>query len=346
MRTYFTKFKAYFAAHKGMGIAVLIVLAGIGYYGYGKVFAKTAETRYVLGTVSRGTLITSISGTGQVSASNQLDLKPAVSGPVTAVSVVQGQEVKEGQPLIYIQAIDAGQAVRDARVNLQTAQLALQKLQNPSGTNLLQAQDSVAAAQESKTTALNNIQKAYDDGFSAIATAIQDLNDVSSNMTDILYNSRHSPYMSTETIRIYAGQNGLDDKTSAGVKFDSAKNQTDALTAAYRKTNRQADAQTIENIISQAYATTQAVSDALKDVKTTTDYLRQSEQSVPYDRSGHNCERYFKNKWRCFSASFNRKYAHHFKAGYYFLRSHHRREAIKLERSYKSCPVRSCYSGA
>ena len=93
-------------------------------------------------------LIVSTSGSGHVSAENQLDLTPDVSGAVTKVFVKEGQEVKAGDPIIQIDNRDAlktvrsaQQSVRDAQISLESAQIAYEKLIKPqSQTSVLQAQ--------------------------------------------------------------------------------------------------------------------------------------------------------------------------------------------------------------
>ena len=57
------------------GIA-LVLIVGVGYFGYGKIFSNDGAIRYATAQVQNGTLIVSISGSGQVSASNQVDVKP------------------------------------------------------------------------------------------------------------------------------------------------------------------------------------------------------------------------------------------------------------------------------
>src|SRR3989339_2266082 len=77
------------------GIAFLLI-AGIGYWGFGNLFSSNGAVRYATAQVQNGTLIVSISGSGQVSASNQVDVKPKASGDVVYIGVKNGQEVKAG----------------------------------------------------------------------------------------------------------------------------------------------------------------------------------------------------------------------------------------------------------
>src|SRR3990167_11113902 len=105
------------------GIAFLLIV-GIGYWGFGNFFSEDGVIRYASAQVQKGTLIVSISGSGQVSASNQIDIKPKASGDVVYVGVKNGQEVKAGTLIAQIDARDAQKTVRDAEVNLESANLA------------------------------------------------------------------------------------------------------------------------------------------------------------------------------------------------------------------------------
>lgn len=125
--TFWQKIKA----HKKLSIFILLVILGAGYYIYRARTNVPAPTQYILGTVDRGTLTVSVSGSGQVSASNQVDVKPQVSGAVTSVKVTEGQTVKIGQILATLDATDAYKTVRDASLSLDSAKISLAKLVQP-----------------------------------------------------------------------------------------------------------------------------------------------------------------------------------------------------------------------
>src|SRR5581483_11085934 len=86
----------YIRAHKVISTVVGVVVIGVAWVIVGKLTATTGETRYMLGTVDRGTIVSSVTGTGQVSASTQIDLKPKASGDITYVPINDGQVVKKG----------------------------------------------------------------------------------------------------------------------------------------------------------------------------------------------------------------------------------------------------------
>lgn len=111
-------------------------------------------TRYVLTTVERGTLVTSISGSGQVSDENSIAMQPSVSDAVTAVHIKSGDEVKSGDLLVELDASDAQKTVRDAsqsvydaRLSLDAALISLQRLQQTDPESILRAENTLKQAE-------------------------------------------------------------------------------------------------------------------------------------------------------------------------------------------------------
>lgn len=145
------KILKFISQHKFISGIIIIVIAGGVYWRYKARQAKSAaELRYVLGTVEKGTLITSVSGSGQISVSNQVDVKPKVSGDVLEVLVKNGQEVKQGDTLVRIDDADARKSIRDAETNLASARLSLEKLKQPTDAyTLMQAMNSLTNARVS-----------------------------------------------------------------------------------------------------------------------------------------------------------------------------------------------------
>ena len=152
MKNFLNKIKTFITSHKTASVILLIVIIWGGYWLHGKLTSTTGETKYTLSVVNKGTVISSVSGSGQVSASNSIDLKPTVSGNITYVAVKPGDKVNAGKTLFSIDNTDAEKTVRDAEVSLQSSQLALAKLKN----------------QNSDANNNANLVKAYDDGFNTV----------------------------------------------------------------------------------------------------------------------------------------------------------------------------------
>ena len=102
---------------------ILVVFMGIFYMLF---FRQTAQAiTYQYTTVKRGSLVSTVSGTGQVISNSQVDLKPKVNANVTGVYVKAGDRVRQGQVLFRLDATDAYRQVRDAKTSLDDAKLAL-----------------------------------------------------------------------------------------------------------------------------------------------------------------------------------------------------------------------------
>ncbi|MFH1111947.1 MAG: efflux RND transporter periplasmic adaptor subunit [Patescibacteria group bacterium] len=168
-------------------VIALILISG-SYWGIKHFTSTTEQTSYILGQVAKGAIITSVSGTGQVSASNQVDIKSKVSGEIEALYIKKGQEVKTGQLLAKIDTNDAQGAVRDAEINLETAQVQLEELlKPPDELTILQAENSLVKAMASKQDAEDNIIQGYEDAFNAITDTFFDLPTIMTGVSDILY---------------------------------------------------------------------------------------------------------------------------------------------------------------
>ena len=72
-------------------IVLLIIIIVGGYFGYKALSGKEEIADYATAAVKKGALIVSVSGSGQVSVSNQVDIKPKVSGDVMSVISVQAE---------------------------------------------------------------------------------------------------------------------------------------------------------------------------------------------------------------------------------------------------------------
>lgn len=264
--------KAYAIAHKVLSTIIVIVVVAGGYFGIKTLTSGSAPTKYVLAAAQKGTLITSVSGSGQVAASDQLDIKPQVSGTVTNVAVGVGQQVKEGDLLFQIDSTDALKAVRDAQANLQASQISLEKLKEPATQlSLIQAQNSLIQAQQSQQTAQDALTKSYDDAFNTISNTFLDLPGVVSGLNDILNGTEvlkgqanayaYSDMIINQRPDIYTFR---DEVLASYQTALSAYNQN---LQDYKNANRSSSTSTIDTLLTETYNTTKLVSGAVKDTQ-------------------------------------------------------------------------------
>ncbi len=290
MKTLFQKIRGYISSHKKTSIFIILVVAYGGYYIYGKLTDTSAETRYTMAAVEKGTLISSVSGSGQVSASDQMDIKPKVSGDVVSVSVKSGQIVKAGDLIASLDATDAVKAVRDAQVNLETAQLTYQKLIAPNDAlSQLQWQNTIDKATESKKAAQDGLQTAYDNGFNSVSNAFLQLPAIMTGLDSLLFNSdpnlggtngqENVDYYASYA-RMYEQNNSINtskaDEYSSQVKasYQTARTAFDANFVAYKNASRNSDTATIEALIIQTYNTTKEIADTIKSANNLIQYYK------------------------------------------------------------------------
>lgn len=81
-------------------IFCICLVAGIGWYGYTKLFTgSTNKITYTTEAAQKGTLVVSISASGQISAANSASVTTQTSGVVSKIYVTNGQKVKAGDPI-------------------------------------------------------------------------------------------------------------------------------------------------------------------------------------------------------------------------------------------------------
>ncbi len=273
MKEYFKKVKSYIILHKIISAVILVIVLLAIYWGYGKLTTTSGETRYVTALVTKGTIISSVSGSGQVSASDQINITPTVSGVITSVNVNPGDYVTEGKTLFVIDDTNAEKAVRDAEINLQNANLSLQKLQ----------------IQNSDTNLNDTLASSYDNGFTAISNAFLDMPSIMNGLTTMFFQS-DSKISGQWYANWYAEQVGQNDTNTVLIYKQNLTNSYNAALAAYNKNfddyksiSRTSDSAAIDNLISETYNTTKLLADITKDANSYIDFVNNSMQTYNFN---------------------------------------------------------------
>ena len=263
------KFKELIIAHKMISVFAVIFALLMGYWIFGKLTSTAGETRYVIGTVQKGTIITSISGSGQVSASNQVELKAKTSGDIVYFNAKAGQEYKAGTLLVKIDTRNAEKAVRNAEISFEQAKLDLEKMKG-----LTTSGGSIRGVKEK---AGENIEKAYEDGFNTVANAFLEFPAVISGLEDIMY-SGNSNFggVSTWNIDYYSSVAAKYDENTVSAdkaeqykndiagKYAIARKSYDQNFSDYKAASRFSEKNIIENLINETYETTRNMAEAVK----------------------------------------------------------------------------------
>jgi len=278
------KFFKFLLRHKIYTIIVILVVAGLGYFAWQKWFVKSASVSYVTATVERGALVSSISGTGQVAASNQLDIKANASGDIIYIGLAVGQEVKKNAVLVRLNASDALKTVRDGESSLEIAQLSMAKLQQPADElTVMQAENSLAQAQQSKQKTEDNLKKSYEDGFNTITSAFLDLPGLMTGLNSIIYGYDFEKYQSNldwygdwaSHDITWENQNKISNyKSEINNSYALAKKSYDANFDDYKSTSRSSADATLENLILETYNTTRLIADIVKNTNNYLDFVQ------------------------------------------------------------------------
>ncbi len=230
---------------------MLIFLLG-SYLLYKNLTNTSKEARYVTGKVERGTIIASISGTGQVSGVNQIELKPMVSGDIIYVGPINGTKVSIGTLIAEINTKDAEKSVRDAEASLLSSQLALKKLK----------------IQNSDENLDSDAIKVYDDGFNTVSNAFSDLQEVLTGLQDILAQNN----LSDNSARIN-GKIAETYREEADTAYSKADDSFNTTRKNYRTLTNNSPKSNIENVIKETYDTTKLVSGAIKNSVNFVDFM-------------------------------------------------------------------------
>lgn len=264
LKTIWAAVKRFAKAHKAISIVIAVVIIGAGYIGYNHLKSGTVETRYVLATVTKGTLITNVTGSGQVIASNQVDVKPQVSGTVTWVGVKQGDQVAAGQALATLDSTDAEQALANAKAQYAADQLQYQKDSTQAPINYQSDQQALATAQENLTTDYNS---AYND----ITNTYLDSSSVISGAQDAIYGYEFDARRLQQNLNVLINQFTTQDTTNiqgfataAKNDYTTARSTYDTAVALYQKTPRTATTTALDSLLSQTITMTTGLAQVLQ----------------------------------------------------------------------------------
>jgi len=291
--------------HKIITVIVLLAVIAGGYFGYKKINGQEAGVQYIIAVVEKGMLVSSVSGTGQVSALSQVEIKPKVSGDIVSANVKKGQGVKGGDLIAQIDSRDAARSVNEAKANLENAKLDLQELLAPSDSlTLMQTENAVTDAKDSlaklKTTQENNYQEtlknkqaaedslnsAYEDAYNVITNTFLDLPNVMAGIYTIFYSNE----IADSEITVSPASNysvlinsflGRDEEKrlkmqsyveNAKSYYEKAKSDYDKSFDDYKNANRYSEVSIIESLLGVTLETAKKIADTVKAEKNMLDY--------------------------------------------------------------------------
>jgi HlyD family secretion protein len=302
-------FKKIFRRKSVVVITILAVL-GLTFLGYKMTGGDSSAIRYTLAAVAKGTLITTVSGSGQVDATKQTDIKPAASGELLSLNIKNGQNVTAGTIIGQIDSTDAKRAVRDAAINLENAQIALEKLKQPAdkytvlqaqsdldsakkalsdlqdppdATTLINAQNAVRQAERSLEEAKNNsdktnldteqtLSKAYDDGYTAVSNAYLDLPQLIKDAYSVQWTDGSNSPDNVPSYELLLGEDSvfISDMLNA---YSNASSLYNISFEDFKTVSRTNNRETIYNLIKETLDTSTAISQSLESSRNMLDAI-------------------------------------------------------------------------
>lgn len=289
------KFFNFLFKRKIIFVIILFLLISGVYFGYKSLSKENNEVQFVTEKVRRGDLTVSISGSGQISALNQIEVKPKVAGDVSIINIKNGQKVEKGEILIQLDRGDINRSLNEAQSNLENSIIGLQELlEEVDAYTLLQAENALTSAEDSltkmRTTHTNNYQdtteakhkaednleKAYEDAYNNIANAFLDLPDIVTELYAVLFsydisdkeigvNQNTNNSILLNSIADYAYRDDFKKyMNKAEENYEVAKEDYDANFDNYRNTSRYSERIVIEELLAQTLETTKKIADNIK----------------------------------------------------------------------------------
>lgn len=248
-------------AHKVLASFITVVILVGGYEMVHAARSGSSGTQYTLALATTGSIIQTVSGSGQVSAANQLDVTSQASGAITSIAVAVGDHVAKGQLLATIDD-------SNAKNSLLSAKLSLAQLVEP-------------AKQGDITNAENSLEKSYSDALGSVRSSFTDLQTVIPGLDSLLYSQ--SGYLGTSN-SVYLTTTGQQYRNAAGVSFDIAKSAYQNVLAEYSGMPANPATSTQQQIIDDTSTMLAKVATALKNIQAAITYITVNE--TQYQASG------------------------------------------------------------
>lgn len=201
-----------------IGVLVVAVIGGTGYFGYSYYSAskKTTATaaNYISMQASKTKLTVNVQGTGTVIAESTRDIAPSTAGQLKNFSVKVGDQVKAGDKLGTISSDQIESAVAKAQNNVSKQQLQLTTLQN----SLNNSKNQLAVAQADLNEAKAQLANAKEEDVKTLNERINsDQNQITSQTNNI---ANFENQIASQKISVSDAQNDLNSSVAERNSLD------------------------------------------------------------------------------------------------------------------------------
>ncbi len=255
-QNWFARIWSWSKTNRKKAIVIFVVAIAIVYWISRSIIGTNTTPQYTLSMARIGTITQTVTGSGQVSASNQTDIQSQVSGTIKSINVSVGQAVKAGE---LIAVIDYSNAL----ISLQNAKISLAKLTQPAKASDIEL-------------AKNNLTKAYESGFNAVAGVFLDLPTILSGMKDMLYGQ--SGYLSDQN-STFLTPSGRDYRNTAGQAYDIAYDKYQKALSEYKSLSRSSATSSIDKLIADTYETIKAVAEATSHAQNAINFIKTTQST-------------------------------------------------------------------
>jgi multidrug efflux pump subunit AcrA (membrane-fusion protein) len=275
----FKKILSFITGHKIISIVGAIVLVGGGYWWYASSRPSGAVTKYVVEKATTGTVIASVSGSGQMQALTTIGVKPQVTETVTGISVKVGDQVTAGQLLVTLDTTNEARALAQAKLSLQSSELSLSKLtEAPATTTLLQDQNGVTQDEQNVVAASSTLEKDYQSGFDSVSSAFVDFQTVMAGLKSFvtgndISKSQNDPDAYVNLMPSYLTTSALPYRDAVLASYTAASAAYEQNLADYYAASRTSDPATLDALFAETYHTSQTVSESVKSIKDLLNYI-------------------------------------------------------------------------
>lgn len=237
-------------AHKILSVIIFLLLISGGYFAFAAINKNPSLPQYTLSRAAIGTITQTITGSGQVSASNQIDIQSQSSGMINSIPVSVGEHVDAGQ---LIATIDA----RQAAMNLENARISFAKLTAPPKETEL-------------SNAENSLTKSYSDAFSTLSNFYTGMPSVMDGLKATFYAqggflqdpNANLPNSIRETYR-----------EPAIKSFDTTYGEYNRLFQEWKTLTRFTATSTLENILDESYNLAKSTASTLQKTQSAVNFI-------------------------------------------------------------------------
>jgi len=176
---FFVKIKNFIKNNTIWSIIIAVIIIVFCYFSYSWFFPTTSTVQYTFGKVTRGDLVVSVAGSGQVSTLSKVTIKPNTTGQtqtlgqIISVRVQNGDYVKAGQIVAILDGKNTLQTLNQAKASVTSAQASYDKLVNGlTASDALTYNNAVTSAQTSLDNARQNILIKLRSAYTASANSV------------------------------------------------------------------------------------------------------------------------------------------------------------------------------